>query len=130
MTIKAPNPSRRGIVEHRVEGRQFIYRALVQEDLATRSMVAEISERLFGGDVPRLVSHLLQEHELSAGDVERIRDMIADFEADQHDRGEDDDQHDRALKAQYAALRGARRGWPRLLAFGTVGDFGARTHAF
>jgi len=71
----------RGLVDHRAEGRQYIFRALVEEERATRSMVTELSERLFGGDVPRLVSHLLKEHELSPGDLDRIRDMIADHEA-------------------------------------------------
>ena len=71
----------RGTVEHRVDGRQFVYRALVPEDQATRSMVAEISERLFAGDVPQLVSHLLREHDLSPGDVDRIRALLAEHES-------------------------------------------------
>ena len=71
----------RGLVDHRAEGRQFIFRALVEEERATRSMVAEFSERLFGGDVPRLVSHLLKEHDLNPGDLDRIRDIIAAHES-------------------------------------------------
>ena len=76
----------RGLVDHRVDGRQYIFRSLVEEERATRSMVAELSERLFGGDVPRLVSHLLKEHELSPGDLDRIRDMIATHEGNEGER--------------------------------------------
>ena len=65
-----------GVVAHRSEGRQFVYRALVGEKEARASMVAELSERLFGGDVARLVSHLIEEHEIRPGDLEKVRALI------------------------------------------------------
>ena len=40
---------RRGVVTHRTEGRQFIYRALITEADARHSMVSELTERLFEG---------------------------------------------------------------------------------
>jgi predicted transcriptional regulator len=70
----------RGVVDHRTDGRQFVYRPLLSEDEARRSMVAELGERLFEGDLTSLVSHLLKEHELHAGDLERVRRMIAEHE--------------------------------------------------
>ena len=63
-----------------------MYRALVAERDATRSMVAELSQRLFGGDVSRLVSHLLKEHEVGADDVRRMREMIEAHEDDAEGR--------------------------------------------
>ena len=71
----------RGVVGHRKDGRQFVYRALVSEDEVSRSMVAELNDRLFEGDVVRLVAHLLEEHEVRPGDPGRVRKMI-----DAHER--------------------------------------------
>jgi BlaI family penicillinase repressor len=50
---------KRGAVGHRTDARQYVYRALVTEDAARHSMVSELTARLFEGDVPALVSHLL-----------------------------------------------------------------------
>jgi len=70
----------RGLVEHRSEGRQYDYRPLISENEARRSMVSELGERLFEGDLTRLVSHLLNEHELRPGDLERVRRLIEEHE--------------------------------------------------
>lgn len=67
---------KRGAVSHRSVSRQFVYRALVTEDAARHSMVSELTARLFEGDVPALVSHLLTAQDVSPGDRERIRAML------------------------------------------------------
>ena len=67
---------KRGAVAHRTSSRQFIYRALVSEDAARHSMVSELTARLFEGDVPALVSHLLSAQDMSPGDRQRIRAML------------------------------------------------------
>ena len=67
---------KRGAVSHRTDARQYIYRALVTEDAARHSMVSELTARLFEGDVPALVSHLLTAQDVSPGDRERIRAML------------------------------------------------------
>jgi predicted transcriptional regulator len=69
---------KRKLVAHRSEGRQFVYRALVSESQVRRSMIAELASRLFGGDLTALVSHLLEEHEIDAAEVERLRELIAE----------------------------------------------------
>ena len=68
---------RKGVVAHRVEGRQFVYRPTVSEEEVTRSMVADLTQRLFEGDVSALVSHLLTEQEIDAGELTRLRQLIA-----------------------------------------------------
>jgi predicted transcriptional regulator len=40
------------------------------------SMVSELTERLFAGDVTALVSHLLSARDMSPGDVARLRKMM------------------------------------------------------
>ncbi len=67
---------KRGAVGHRTDARQYVYRALVTEDAARHSMVSELTARLFEGDVPALVSHLLTAQDVSPGDRERIRAML------------------------------------------------------
>ena len=55
----------KGVVAHRAEGRQFVYRPTVTEDQVRRSMVGELVERLFSGDPKALVAHLVSEHEIA-----------------------------------------------------------------
>lgn len=68
---------KKGVVRHRGEGRRFLYRAAVTESEVRRSMVGELTESLFQGDAAALMSHLLAEHDLDAGELARIKDMIA-----------------------------------------------------
>ena len=67
---------RRGVVTRRAQSRQFHYRAAVTEAEVQHSMVGELTERLFDGDVTALVQHLLKGDAVSPGDIAKIRDMI------------------------------------------------------
>ena len=67
---------KKGTVTHRTEGRQYVYRALVSEGTVRRSMVAELNERLFGGDVAAMVSHLLGAAEIDPAELDRIKAFI------------------------------------------------------
>jgi BlaI family penicillinase repressor len=63
----------KGVVVHRAEGRQFVYRPTVTEDQVRRSMVGELVERLFGGDPKALVAHLVSEHEIEPDELRALR---------------------------------------------------------
>jgi BlaI family penicillinase repressor len=67
----------KGVVTHRSEGRQFVYRATVSEDEVRRSTVGEVVERLFGGDPAALVSYLVADHELDPDELAKVRAMLA-----------------------------------------------------
>ena len=67
---------RRGVVSHRTENRVYVYQPLVSEEDVQHSMVSELTERLFDGDVTALVSHLLTAQEMSPGDLARVREMM------------------------------------------------------
>ncbi|MCP3961797.1 MAG: BlaI/MecI/CopY family transcriptional regulator [bacterium] len=71
---------KKGVLDHRTEGRRFVYRPLVSESTVQRSMVSELKERLFAGNVTALVSHLLAEHELDAEELRRLKRLIAEME--------------------------------------------------
>jgi predicted transcriptional regulator len=66
----------KGVVAHRAEGRQFVYRPTVSEDHVRRSMVGELVERLFGGDPKALVAHLVSEHEIEPGELPELRRRV------------------------------------------------------
>jgi BlaI family penicillinase repressor len=69
---------KKGVVLHRSEGRQYVYRPTVSEEDVHRSMVSELTERLFEGDAAALVNHLLTAQEIDAGELARITAMIED----------------------------------------------------
>ncbi|MFT7539830.1 MAG: BlaI family penicillinase repressor [Gammaproteobacteria bacterium] len=68
---------KKGVVEHRREGRQFVYRPIVSEEAVTRSMVKDLTSRLFAGNAAALVGHLLSEQGIDAAELERLRGLIA-----------------------------------------------------
>jgi BlaI family penicillinase repressor len=67
----------KGIVQHRTKGRTFIYVATVSEHEVTRSMVAQLSDRLFGGDTTAFVSHLISEHEIDENELAQLRKLVS-----------------------------------------------------
>ncbi len=67
---------RRRILARRTRDRQFVYRPLLTEADIQHSMVSELTERLFAGDVTALVSHLLSGRDMTPGDLARVRKMI------------------------------------------------------
>jgi BlaI family transcriptional regulator, penicillinase repressor len=73
---------RRGVVTRRAQSRQYHYRAAVTEREVQHSMIGELTERLFDGDVTALVQHLLSAEDVSPGDIAKIRDMIARVETE------------------------------------------------
>ena len=77
---------KKGVVDHRVEDRHFVYRPTVTEDEVRSSMVGELVDRLFSGDPAALVSHLVVDHDTDEEEIERMRDLLAHAEKrrDQH----------------------------------------------
>ena len=67
---------KRGLVAYRTEGRQYVYRALLQEQDAQQHALVEVTRGLFAGDVATMVSQLLSSHELRPGDLARVRALI------------------------------------------------------
>jgi BlaI family transcriptional regulator, penicillinase repressor len=79
----------KGIVAHRSEGRQYLYRATVSEAEVRRSMVNELVDRVFAGDPAALVSHLVEDGRIDDAEAQRLRALLD--AVDDHDRdGEED----------------------------------------
>ncbi len=77
---------KKGVVAHRSEGRRYLYRPTVTEADVRRTMVAELTDRLFAGDTAALVSHLLDEHRAGAEELAELKRLIAEAEAGGGDR--------------------------------------------
>jgi predicted transcriptional regulator len=78
---------KKGVVSHRSEGRQFVYEPLIKERDVHRSMVADLTQRLFQGDFSALVSHLLSEQEINADEIARLKSLIGDKAKKEKRRG-------------------------------------------
>lgn len=68
----------KGYVEHRQEGRAFVYRPCVAEHEASRSEVRHVMSRFFGNSRERLLLSLLGDEEISPEELQRLRDAIRD----------------------------------------------------
>ncbi|MBL1217465.1 MAG: BlaI/MecI/CopY family transcriptional regulator [Planctomycetes bacterium] len=66
----------RRLVRHEQDGRQYIYFPQVDANQVQRSMTADITDRLFGGSVTALVSHLLDESEVDPEEVDELRRLV------------------------------------------------------
>jgi BlaI family penicillinase repressor len=70
----------KGVVVHRKDGRQFLYRPAVSLQEVRRSMVGELVDRLFAGDPGQLVSHLLSQHEVTRAEVAELKALLDELE--------------------------------------------------
>lgn len=66
----------KGYVEHRQEGRAFVYWPCVQENEASSSEVRNVLSRFFGNSREKLVLSLLDDEGISAEELARLRDAI------------------------------------------------------
>jgi predicted transcriptional regulator len=63
---------RKGRVERTLEGRAFVYRAVVSEETVLGQAVRDLVERMFGGSSEELVMSLIKSRQV---DPERIADL-------------------------------------------------------
>jgi predicted transcriptional regulator len=76
---------KKGLIRHRVDGRQYLYKAAVDEARVQRSVMSDLSDvmdRLFGGDVTNAVSHLLAASDVNAEDLAKVKQLIERKEAE------------------------------------------------
>jgi predicted transcriptional regulator len=66
----------KGYVEHRQEGRAFVYRHCVAEDEASRTEVKHVLGRFFGNSRERLLLSLLGDEEITPTELERLKAAI------------------------------------------------------
>jgi predicted transcriptional regulator len=72
----------KGYVEHRQEGRAFVYRPSVAEDEASRTEVRNVLGRFFGNSREQLVLSLLGDDEIGVEELERLKEAIRSASAE------------------------------------------------
>ncbi|MFO1042902.1 MAG: BlaI/MecI/CopY family transcriptional regulator [Planctomycetaceae bacterium] len=66
----------KGYVKRVKDGRSFIYEATYQEQKASRNMLKDVVDRLFGGSTKAVMQHLLETSELDDEELNQIRQII------------------------------------------------------
>jgi predicted transcriptional regulator len=77
----------KGYVEHRQEGRAFVYWPCVAEQEASRSEVRHLMSRFFGNSREQLLLSLLGDDEISPRELERLREAIRNAAPDETEGG-------------------------------------------
>ena len=78
---------KKGVVGHRSEGRQFVYVPRIAESDVRRTMVSDLTERLFDGDVTALVTHLISQAEIDREELARLQKLIELRRAEEQGHG-------------------------------------------
>ena len=73
----------RGWLQHREQGRTFIYSAARPKIVSLGAKVSQMVDRLFAGSPENLVNALIEYRGLSTDESQRIRDMIEQADAKQ-----------------------------------------------
>src|ERR1017187_1105340 len=68
--------SKQGWVKHRRAGRQFLYRAKVNQTDAARGVLHRVLNSFFGGKPSALAAQLLESEDLSHDDLEEMRKLL------------------------------------------------------
>jgi BlaI family transcriptional regulator, penicillinase repressor len=70
----------RGHLKKRVEGRAYVYEAVVPESRMIRRLVGDFLDRVFNGSAEPLLAHLVKERRVSERDLEQVSRMIREKE--------------------------------------------------
>lgn len=66
----------KGVVSHALDGRTFLYRPEITEASVRRSMVEQLAERLFRGDVAAFASYLISENEIDGSELTELEELV------------------------------------------------------
>jgi BlaI family penicillinase repressor len=69
-------------VAHERHDRTFRFRALVNESEVARSAAQELLSRVFQGSISGLVAHILDQEEVSADELRRLRALVEQAESE------------------------------------------------
>ncbi len=77
----------KGWIRHREDGRTFLYSAAQPRQTTMGQKVQEVVETVCGGSAEALVTALLDYRGLSSGELDRIRQMLAQARATKKEKG-------------------------------------------
>lgn len=67
----------KGYVRHEKQGRAFVYEPLVERTTAQRSALKHLVSRFFSNRPDLLVQNLLEDEDLSAAEIRRLKKLIS-----------------------------------------------------
>ena len=68
--------SKQGWVKHRKNGRQFLYRAKVNQEDAAKGVLQRVLASFFGGRVSALTAQLLESEDISEEELKEMRRLL------------------------------------------------------
>ena len=72
-------------MDHRQEGRAFVYRPCVAEEEASRSEVRHLMSRFFGNSREQLLLSLLGDDQISRKELDRLKEAIRNAVPDENE---------------------------------------------
>ena len=70
----------KGYLRTRREGRAMIYIPRIRPDQVVGEVIDDLLQRLFGGESLPLFQHLIHDRGLTASEIDRLRDMLDEWE--------------------------------------------------
>jgi BlaI family transcriptional regulator, penicillinase repressor len=71
---------KKGLVSHTAQGNTHIYAAAISRDQVAGPLLKDLVRHLFGGSRVTALQHLLQENEVTPGELDEIKQLIANHE--------------------------------------------------
>ncbi len=71
----------KGWLKHRLDGRTFLYAAVVPRQQTIGQKVVQLLDDVCGGSAETLVAALIDHRKLTAGELERVAQLLADAQA-------------------------------------------------
>jgi BlaI family transcriptional regulator, penicillinase repressor len=78
---------KKGHVKHLKDGRAFIYEPVIGREEATRSEIRHLLSRFFRDSHEALLLNLLQDEEMDADQLKRLRAMLEEYDARNNGKG-------------------------------------------
>ena len=81
LTMMRSLEEQKRVLEHRVEGKSYVYRAVISQEVFAQASAADLCDRVFGGSIVILVQNLLGRRRPSREDIQSLKQVLAEAEA-------------------------------------------------
>ena len=66
----------KGYLKRKKDGRSYVYEAVYREQKASRNMLQDVIDRVFGGSATAVMQHLLETSDIDDDELKQIRSLI------------------------------------------------------